>query len=760
MTACLATALLVLGGGAPFVPQVASLTPAGGQRGTEVEVLFAGQRLSDPLDLVCTKPGLEVVAIASDKPERCKVTLRVAADCALGAHPLRLRTAHGLSNMVLFHVGVLPEVTRTKDTDPQPISLGSTVNGWLADDAVDRCTVAVEAGVRVQCEVEAFRLGFGPIDLAMTATDPAGHEFATCDDSALGHKDPILSFTATTAGTYGIEVRAAFADAANRGAYRLHVGTFPRPTAALPCGGAPGETLALELLGDGPSRQGTVTLPDEPDRIWKYFAADASGTAPTPIYLRIGGPPNQQPVPDDKGRTLVTFPASVHGVLAQPGASARFFFRAEKGEELLFRVIARSLRSPLDPLLVLRQPDGRYLAANDDQAGLGMDCLLRFKAAETGDYQAEVRDVLRQGSSAHVFRLEGERPSEAMSLRLSVGRREEAVLNVPAGARMGGVLQVSGANPATELELVARNLPAGVSARFGPVRRGINLVPILLTADAQAPLQHALIEFGTRAGDAQPEQQVRFAQIVPLVTVRNDQPILNTAQLALPIAVTRALPFVVEVAPPTVPIVRNAPLALAVRVRRADGNKDRIRVRALWTPPGVNAGQVVLEPGQDEVVIPLSASNSAMLGEFPVAVVGTVYTRGDRFESASDFVPLRVDEPWVTSKLEPARTEQGTPTELRASLTVRRPVAGAIKARLLGLPRGVTAAELHLEPTATTAVFALQVGKDATCGRHRNVVLEVSAPSGGGDVVCRGSGGELRIDAPLVTGGGSSGGGQ
>lgn len=751
----LAATLLLLGGGAAYSPEVTALSPAGGQRGTEVDVVVRGQRLFEPAGLLCARPGLEVVAVAAEKPERCKITLRIAPDCPLGAHPLRLRTAYGLSNVVLFHVGVLPEIARAEGSAPQAIPLDCTVNGNLAEGGVDRFAVAVPAGLRVHCEVEAVRLGFNAIDLALAVRDADGHELASGDDSSLGLKDPIVSFTAPTTGMYRLEVRTAFADPSNRGAYRLHVGTFPRPTVALPGGGPAGATIVVELRGDGPPSPTAVTLPDEPDSVFAFFPSSDNGTAPTPVYLRVGGPPERQPTVDDKMRSFVQFPASVSGVVSRPDQGERFFFHAEKGSELVFRALARTLRSPLDPLLILRQGDGRYLAANDDQAGLGMDSYLRFKASVTGDYQIEVRDVLRRASPMHVFRLEGEPPGDRMSLRLAVGRRDEAIIDVPQGARMGGVLLVDAAGD-DQLELRARDLPAGLHATLGSLRRGLSQVPVLFSADADIPLQHALVEFGVHGEVPPVDRAVPFAQKIPLVTVRNDQPIWSVGQRALPVAVTKAAPFSIDVAAPSVPIVRDAPLVLTVRVRRAGNDKTRVRVRALWTPPGLSAGEVVVEPGHEEATLSLSASGSAMLGEFPFAVVGTAYLRGGRLQVASDFVTLTVDEPWISGKLGAARTEQGAGVAMRATCKFTHAAAGKAKVCLLGLPRGVTADPVEVEPGADTIVFALQVGNDAAPGRHRSVLVEAAVPSPGGDVVCRFGGGELRIDPPLSSAGGTA----
>ncbi|MEO6594346.1 MAG: PPC domain-containing protein, partial [Planctomycetota bacterium] len=250
MSCLLASLVLAVGAGSWQAPQVDRIAPLGGQRGTEVTVEFQGQRLFEPQGLMLGEPGLEVLEVASDKPERCTVRLQIAEDCALGSHPLRLRTAFGIANLTMFQVGTLPEVVENRVGDAvQVVPLDCTVNGSLRAEELDRYAVELAAGTLVQCELQAFRLGAKAIDLAMLVLGPDGGEIARADDTVLGIKDPMLSFVASAAGSYEVRVQTAFTDDQNFGSYRLHLGTFPRPTGCVPCGGQPGEELEVTLLG-------------------------------------------------------------------------------------------------------------------------------------------------------------------------------------------------------------------------------------------------------------------------------------------------------------------------------------------------------------------------------------------------------------------------------------------------------------------------------------------------------------------------------
>lgn len=740
--------LLALGP-VPYSPQVSSVAPCGGARGTEVVVTLTGQRLLEPQGLLLAREGLVVGRIESVKPETCKVTLVVPPECPLGMHPFRLRTKYGLSNLLAFEVGVLRELAFDPKSDkPCEVPLGTTVSARLAGEETHRYALTLAAGECVHCEVEGLRLGQAPLDLAMVVLGPDGTRVAAADDTALGIKDPLVTFTAAVAGTYRVEIAPAFVAPTNVGEYRMHVGTFPRPIGALPCGGAPGEELDVELLGDVPGQRMRVRLPERSGELFAFLPSDARGTAPTPIWLRVGGPPNQVAKEDAKGRLAVTWPASVHGVLGKPDAVALYAFTAKKGQELEFRVFARTLRSPLDAVLTLRQADGRFVAGNDDNNG--PDPLLRFAAPADGDYVLEVRDLLRKGSSEHFYRLEGAPRVVAPSLRMIVSQREEASIAVPRGGCGAAVLAPANFDGEAQLELVAERLPAGVSASFGPLRRGANVLPLVLHADTATPLQGANLGFAVRGPKAPESRPSGYAQEVPRAFARNNQPVLSTRLDVLQVAVTESAPFTLKVDAPRVPVVRGAPLALVVHVERAAGFADPVRLRALWNPPGLSSGQVVLDARTRAATFTIDAAGAAQLGAFPYALIASVDQKGGVLELASEFVEVRVDQPWLEAELGKVRTEQGAPCDLAIKIERKHEFAGAAAAVLLGLPRGVTATPQTLAPDAKTLTFALQVAADAQVGKHRSVVLEVRVPTPEGELVHRFGGGELRVDAPLA----------
>src|SRR5262245_42308568 len=94
-------------------PRLTNILPPGGQRGTEVEVRFTGQRLDDTKEVVFYTPGISVVSLEAGT-NRLKATLKIAADCRLGEHSMRLRTATGVSEVRTFWVSALTNLAEAE----------------------------------------------------------------------------------------------------------------------------------------------------------------------------------------------------------------------------------------------------------------------------------------------------------------------------------------------------------------------------------------------------------------------------------------------------------------------------------------------------------------------------------------------------------------------------------------------------------------------------------------------------------------------
>ncbi len=110
------------------------------------------------------------------------------------------------------------------------------------------------------------------------------------------------------------------------------------------------------------------------------------------------------------------------------------------------------------------------------------------------------------------------------------------------------------------------------------------------------------------------------------------------------IVVCEESPFDIEVVQPKVPIVRNGAASLIVKCTRKPEFKEAIRLRVLYTPPGVSAsGSVQIPADKTEVELPITANGNSAIGTFPITVLARCkLAKGGEIWMASEFINLEV----------------------------------------------------------------------------------------------------------------------
>src|SRR5262249_8772697 len=248
--------------------------------------------------------------------------LAIAPDCRLGLHQFRIRTASGVSNLRTFSIGALPDIKEAEPNNdfnqPQKINLDTTVNGVVENEDVEYFAVEAKKGERITAEIEGLRLGNFFFDPYVAILDTGRFELARSDDAPLVRQDCVCSLVAPADGTYIIQVRETSFSGNGSCLYRLHVGRFPRPTAVLPMGGKPGETLDVQWLGDvlGP-RSEKITLPGVRASNFGIFARDDHGIAPSLNPFRLSDLPNVMEVEPNEALAQATSseaPLAANGV--------------------------------------------------------------------------------------------------------------------------------------------------------------------------------------------------------------------------------------------------------------------------------------------------------------------------------------------------------------------------------------------------------------------------------------------------------------
>ena len=396
-------------------PSLTAIRPIGGQRGSEVEITLSGARLGDAQEILWYQTGIETQSITKVDDNTVKAKLKIAADCTLGLHDLRLRTATGVSEHRTFSVGPYPVVNEVEPNNdfakPQAIPFGSTVHGVADNEDVDFFVVEAKKGQRITAEVEGVRAGIMMFDPYVAIMDAKRFELSSSDDAALTWQDGFASVVAPADGQYIVQVReSAYAGNGNC-LYRLHIGNFPRPAATVPLGGKAGEKVSMKFIGDVTGeRTAVVAMPTNPGPIPGIYAQDDKGTAPYPNLIRVssfGNVIEKEPNDDQNSATPFDPPMALNGVIDKPGDLDHFVFHAKPGVAYDIRVHARSLRSPLDPVIHLMLKNKRYLAGNDDQ--FGPDSYLRFGVPpRRADYVLLIHDHLRKGGPDYAYQDRGQ----------------------------------------------------------------------------------------------------------------------------------------------------------------------------------------------------------------------------------------------------------------------------------------------------------------------------------------------------------------
>lgn len=739
-------------------PQLRTLTPQGGQRGTEVEVLLEGPRIGiDPQDLLWHEPGIDLQKLERVDSNQVKATLSLPENLPPGRYPMRVRTATGISSVMTFHVGDLPEVMEQEPNSsadqPQTIPLGVVVNGVVKREDADFYQVQAAQGDILSLEVDALRLGRTFFDPVVMLYGPDGELLARCDDWPLVRQDACLSIVAPTEGAYLVEIRESAYRGDDNSTYRLHVGSFPRPLAVYPPGGRVGETLDVAWLGDAGKEPGErITLPDAPTNDYPYVPSSERGVAPSPHLLRVVDmpvtyetEPNDRPNEANRGEAAGVF----CGIVQTPGDFDHFRCALEKDQVIYFRVHARDLGSPLDAVLRVRDANGKYITSNDDDRGYP-DSFVRFKAPQDGEYVLQVDDRLGRGGDTYVYWLEATAAEPAVEMQFEEQERFTAkLLDVPRGGRNGAVLKVTRRDTGGELALQWAHLPPGVSVELFPLAANFNRMPVVFTAADDAPLGATLARPTAHRTEHEAVLESEFTQVNLMIRGQNNRDVWSYTDSRVVVAVTEQAPYSIRIEQPAAPLVQRGDMQLKVIAERAEGFDEAILVRMLYNPPGVSSNDSRrIVKGGTEAFIPITANDKASLGDWKIAVRGQAESQG-KLVTTTPIASLTIAEPYVAMELPRPHVEQGAQVAFPIDIEQRTPFEGEAKVELMGLPPGVTTEPQTITKDSTQVTFDLTASADARPGQHKGLFCRVSVTENGAPVRHSVGYGELRVDKPL-----------
>jgi hypothetical protein len=713
-----------------------------------LELRFGGERLQDTEEIICYEPGIQISKPSSASNKVVKAQAKIAVDCALGEHHLRLRTASGVSELRTFFVGPFP-VIEEKEPNNEPakaqkISLNSTVEGVIANEDVDCFAVELKKGQRFSVEVEGMRLGRAMFDPWLAVLDASGAVLSKVDDTWLGVQDPFLSMIVPKDGNYVVQLRESTYGGSDKSYYRLHIGTFPRPTAISPMGGRAGDTVAFKFFSEATGEFARVVkLPASPQDKYGVFAEFEGLWAPTPNWVRVSPFPNVLASTPNQDREHATFtdaqpPLALNGVLEKPGQEDWFRFPAVKDKQLEVAVYARRLRSPLDSVLQIYDADGKSVASDEDGAG-GADSSLKFTPNRTTNYYARIQDTLGHGGRDFTYRIEIVPSEPRLTVKIPEVARNDSqsrqYIPVPRGNRVATLVSAKRANFTGQLVFGCDELPSGMTLSADSMPRNNEAMPLVFEAAPDAPIGGRLVDLTATGTNSDGKVVGHYEQNVELVQGPNNTGYYNTSVERIYAAVVREAPFKVRIVEPKVPLVQSGSMPLEIVAERSEGFDEPIHLEMVWNPPGVNSqSEATIAKGATNVFYQLNANGGAETRTWKIAVQAHAKVNEGSLYVSSQLANLEVATPFLSGKIETLWAKPGETAELTVNLQQSKPFDGKAKVRLLGLPEKVAVEEKEISKDDSTVTFSLKIDPKCSTGSSKNLFCAVDVKQNGATI--------------------------
>ncbi len=713
-------------------PKLNSVTPAGGQRGTELELKLNGARLEDAPEVFFVRPGITVAKIDAVKTNSIRALVRIAPDCTLGEHQIRIRTASGVSDLRTFWVSAYTNLaefeTNNTTASAHRVPMGITITGNAGGEDVDFFRVEAKKGQRISAEVEAMRLARSMLDPYLSIRDGDGKNLAATDDTTLLLQDAFVSIIAPADGKYFIEMRDG-TYSGNGTDYRLHIGAFPRPTGVYPAGGKAGETVSVKLIGDpaGEFSQDIKLPASGGDRIGAFAERDGH-IAPSPNWVRLSTFGNVLENEPNDTREAATphygdAPIAFNGIISKKTDVDWFRITAKKGQALDVNVYARRLRSPIDTTLSITDAKGGQVASNDDATGA--DSAAKFTVPADGDYFIKIRDQFEQGGPDFVYRVEVTPQTPLVTLSIPEVARYDMqtrqYITVPRGNRFATMISAKRANFAGDLNFSAADLPGGVKLNGDTLAAKLELEPLVFEAASDAPIGGKYVDLVARPAETGKTTASRYRHLMEFIQGPNQTFYYSTTEEKLYVAVCDSVPFSVRIEEPKAPLVQYGAIDLKIIAERRAGFDEPIAVKLMWNPPGVGSlPDITIPKGASSAVYSLNAKGDAETRKWKVAVLASAPVRGGPVHVSSPLTTLEIAEPFVVGTVQPVIVSPGQEAKLVCKLDQRKHFDGKARIHLMGLPDDITATDTQITSADKEVTIKLKVGPKVAPASYRN----------------------------------------
>ena len=716
-------------------PSVASITPAGMQRGNTVVFSIEGRSLADATGVIFDTPGLSgKITQITDVPEQitgpragvdlgaqvplgkkqtAKLEISAAKDALRGVHWFRVKTPLGTSNVVAVAVGTLPEVqTRHREAmdagaPPQVIDLPATLIGTIASNGVKHAyEFDGKAGDEVVFVVQASKLG-SKLASVLALSDSAGQSLALAGQNT-NSPDAELTYQLSRDGKYTIAITDRALGGGEEYFYRLDGGKLPYVTGVFPLGVRAGQPARVSITGvnlggitdtsivPAPTAEGWTTMPLE--------TASAGMRPINEVRLAVGGEPEiveQEPNDTIAQAQSVSLPVTINGHIdggIQRGGhpdEEYFRFPARKGAKLSIDVAAARLGSALDSVIEVLDAQGSPIPRAT------VRCL------------NETTTTLADRDS----RTEGIRLLSTSGLReedyLMVGDELDQISFIPDQPDADISLKAMGG-----LRLAYLGTSSDVHAVNTPVYKAQILAP-----DAEFPSNGLPVFHLTwRNDDGGPgygsDSKLDFVApadgdyFVHLKDVRN----LEGSDFAYRLTIRDEVGdfrLSAEPANPNIPRGGSIPVTVSVEAIRGFDGPIEIGVKGL--PRGVSASPATIFPGQISTILVLSAAADAPLDTppAPIEIVGhatvdghDLIRRANPDAGADEALQLTSITPFpdvvVTTESKEVSLEPGKEVTVTLHVDRRNGFKGRVPCTIENLPPGVRVVNVGLNGVLVT----------------------------------------------------------
>jgi hypothetical protein len=577
---------------ADAAPQVNNVSQRGLQIGEPTTLIFDGAELFPEARIVSNVPIKSQQVAANANASRVAIEMVVDESAQPGVYAVRLASGSGVSNPVLIAVDRLPQAAHSPQVDAIPIAL----SGNLGGAEVKRTTFTGRKDQEIMLDVEAQRLGanFKPV-LRLFDNEERQLAFATSQPWHGG--DARVSVRLPADGPYTVELHDRLYRAGSPGMFRLKIGEFQTADRIHPAAVAAGSSEKLSLLGgnvpsDAKAEVASVELlPGNHPAPWPQLGAP-SGPSPNLIVSShrevVQGP--DAAVPQDVGVP----PLGISGVLSEKEEEDRYLLTVMPNQRLQFVLQARSIGSPVDGVLAIRNEQGGQFAAADDVPG-SLDPVIDFTVpAGTTKIVIAVKDLLGRGGSEFNYRvLIRDLGQPDFTLSLSSDR-----ILIPSGGTQAVEVEVSRTSYNGPIQLEFPGLPSEIEVQGAEIPTGSTLGLITFTAPQGINSAGVFRIVGRAAADQVELVRVARAPEFPgsrlAAYLRDD----------IAFGIATASPISVAWSPTSDSLLQGVSLPAKATIARAEGIMGPVRLRLRSTQSPVM--KTIKENNQDKQVVDLA----------------------------------------------------------------------------------------------------------------------------------------------------------